>query len=126
MVGKNITTVFSFIFTCRKDCLKLLKHLLGLLKERDSSFDKFCSYHVKTTLLHACCSRTKDSDWSDSGLSRCFQLLLEDFVAHLRSGKLYNFFIPTQNLLSGPSQRSCNSLAHCMEEERDKGFPIFK
>ncbi|XP_019118291.2 cyclic GMP-AMP synthase [Larimichthys crocea] len=111
---------------CRKDCLKLLKHLLGLLKERDSSFDKFCSYHVKTTLLRACCSRTKDSDWSDSGLSRCFQLLLEDFVAHLRSGKLYNFFIPTQNLLSGPSQRSCNSLAHCMEEERDKGFPIFK
>ncbi|TKS85873.1 Cyclic GMP-AMP synthase [Collichthys lucidus] len=111
---------------CRKDCLKLLKHLLGLLKERDSSFDKFCSYHVKTTLLHACCSRTKDSDWSDSGLSRCFQLLLEDFVAHLRSGKLYNFFIPTQNLLSGPSQKSCNSLAHCMEEERDKGFPIFK
>ncbi|KAE8281047.1 Cyclic GMP-AMP synthase [Larimichthys crocea] len=111
---------------CRKDCLKLLKHLLGLLKERDSSFDKFCSYHVKTTLLRACCSRTKDSDWSDSGLGRCFQLLLEDFVAHLKSGKLYNFFIPTQNLLSGPSQRSCNSLAHCMEEERDKGFPIFK
>ncbi|KAG8000302.1 Elongation factor 1-alpha [Nibea albiflora] len=99
-------TVLSFIFTCRKDCLKLLKHLLSRLKEKNPSFDKFCSYHAKTTLYTACCSRTKDSDWSASSLSHCFQLLLEDFMTHLKSGELYNFFIPTQNLLSGPSQRS--------------------
>ncbi|XP_070833966.1 cyclic GMP-AMP synthase [Chaetodon trifascialis] len=111
---------------CRKDCLKLLKHLLGLLKERDSSLDKFCSYHAKTTLLHACSSRTKDSEWRASSLSHCFQLLLDDFVGHLDSGVLNNFFIPDQNLLSGPGRRRCNHLAQCIREECDKGFPIFQ
>ncbi|XP_044070881.1 cyclic GMP-AMP synthase [Siniperca chuatsi] len=111
---------------CRKDCLKLLKHLLSLLKEKDSTFDKFCSYHVKTTFLHACCSRTKDSDWMASNLSHCFQLLLQDFVAHLERRLLCNFFIPSQNLLSSLSQTRCNNLARCISEECDKGFPIFK
>ncbi|XP_041646138.1 cyclic GMP-AMP synthase [Cheilinus undulatus] len=111
---------------CRKDCLKLLKHLLSLLKERDPSFDKFCSYHAKTTLLHACCSRSKDIDWRASDLSHCFQLLLKNFVDYLERGDLPNFFIPSQNLLSGPGQSKCNNLARCIREERDKGFPIFK
>ncbi|TDH01534.1 hypothetical protein EPR50_G00181050 [Perca flavescens] len=111
---------------CRKDCLKLLKHLLKLLKEKDSSFDKFCSYHAKTTLLHACCSRTKDSDWIGSNLSSCFQLLLKDFIGHLEAGVLNNFFIPTQNLLSGPTQSKCKSLALRIREEWENGFPIFK
>ncbi|KAM9345013.1 cyclic GMP-AMP synthase [Symphorus nematophorus] len=111
---------------CRKDCLKLLKHLLSLLKKGDHSFDKFCSYHAKTTLLHACCSRTKDSDWRASDVSHCFELLLNDFVAHLEKGVLNNFFIPTQNLLSGPGQKKCNELARCIREECDRGFPIFK
>ncbi|XP_068587989.1 cyclic GMP-AMP synthase [Cebidichthys violaceus] len=111
---------------CRKDCLKLLKHLLSLLKEKDSSLTKFCSYHVKTTLLHACCSRTKDTDWKASDLSRCFRLLLEDFMGHLERGVLHNFFIPTQNLLSGPGLKKCKSLAQRIGEERDNGFPIFK
>ncbi|XP_045927483.1 cyclic GMP-AMP synthase [Micropterus dolomieu] len=110
---------------CRKDCLKLLKHLLSLLKEKDSSFDKFCSYHAKTTLLHACCSRNKDSDWRASSLSHCFQLLLQDFVASLKVCFLPNFFIPSQNLLSGCSQKRCKNLARCIREEGDNGFPIF-
>ncbi|KAK5908784.1 hypothetical protein CgunFtcFv8_016813 [Champsocephalus gunnari] len=110
---------------CRKDCLKLLKHLLSLLKEKNS-FEKFCSYHAKTTLLHACCSRTKDTDWRASSLSQCFRLLLEDFVSHLEEGILNNFFIPTQNLLSSLSRNKCKSLARCIREECDKGFPIFK
>uniref|UniRef100_A0A672I0V0 Cyclic GMP-AMP synthase n=1 Tax=Salarias fasciatus TaxID=181472 RepID=A0A672I0V0_SALFA len=83
---------------CRKACLKLLKHLLSQLKEEDPSFDKFCSYHAKTTLLHACCSRPRDGDWRLSDLSHCFQMLLQDFQAHLRRGILQNFFIPSQNL----------------------------
>lgn len=111
---------------CRKDCLKLLKHLLGLLKEEDSSLTKFCSYHVKTTLLHACCSRTKDADWRASSLSCCFLLLLEDFMEHLERGVLHNFFIPTQNLLSGPGLMKCKRLALRIREERDNGFPIFQ
>uniref|UniRef100_A0A673C1R4 Cyclic GMP-AMP synthase n=1 Tax=Sphaeramia orbicularis TaxID=375764 RepID=A0A673C1R4_9TELE len=110
---------------CRKDCLKLLKHLLSLLKSENSSYDKFCSYHAKTTFLHACCSRTKDSEWAFTNLSQCFQLLLKDFESHLERGQLNNFFIPTQNLLSGPGQRSCKSLALRIREEREKGFPIF-
>ncbi|KAK2824553.1 hypothetical protein Q5P01_021728 [Channa striata] len=111
---------------CRKDCLKLLKHLLSLLKEKDPSFDKFCSYHAKTTLLHVCCSRTKDSDWRASNLSQCFQLLLEDFICHLEKGVIHNFFIPSQNLLSGVDQRRCNSLARRIREEHDNCFPVFK
>ncbi|KAG7228480.1 hypothetical protein INR49_007653 [Caranx melampygus] len=110
---------------CRKDCLKLLKHLLSRLKEQDPSFDKFYSYQAKTTLLHACCSRTQDCEWRASELSRCFLQLLEDFVGHLKEGVLPNFFIPNQNLLAAPGQKKCDSLIRRIEEERDKGFPIF-
>uniref|UniRef100_A0A3B4FRW2 Cyclic GMP-AMP synthase n=1 Tax=Pundamilia nyererei TaxID=303518 RepID=A0A3B4FRW2_9CICH len=109
---------------CRKSCLKLLKHLLHLLKERDSSFDKFCSYHVKTTLLHACCLRTDDNKWRVSDLSDCFQVLLQDFEGYLENGQLCNFFIPSQNLFSGI--RVCKGLSDAIREERRKGFPIFR
>ncbi|XP_026165935.1 cyclic GMP-AMP synthase [Mastacembelus armatus] len=111
---------------CRKDCLKLLKHLLSLLKKEDSSFEKFCSYHAKTTLLHACCSRIKDTEWKASNLTNCFELLLEDFVGYLEKGKLNNFFIPSQNLLSNADQKSCKGLARCIREECKNGFPIFQ
>ncbi|XP_041722518.2 cyclic GMP-AMP synthase-like [Coregonus clupeaformis] len=111
---------------CRKDCLKLLKHLLGLLKANNPSMSKFCSYHAKTTLLHACCSRTKDSDWEATRLGPCFQQLLGDFEGHLKEGMLPNFFIPTHNLLgSGHNRKSCQLLAQHIEEERNNGFPIF-
>ncbi|XP_029031482.1 cyclic GMP-AMP synthase isoform X2 [Betta splendens] len=111
---------------CRKNCLKLLKHLLSLLKETDSTLDKFCSYHVKTTLLHACCSRTEDSDWSVASLSHCFNLLLENFITYLEEGHLPNFFIPSQNLFSGIDQKKRNTLASRIREERDNCFSIFK
>ncbi|CAL9687847.1 unnamed protein product [Knipowitschia caucasica] len=111
---------------CRKDCVKLLKHLLSLLKEQDKSFDKFCSYHVKTTFLHACCSRPKDSQWAAADLALCFEQLLEDFENHLKRRQLSNFFIPTQNLLDGCSQKNCNLLALCINKEKKEGFPIFK
>ncbi|XP_071236266.1 cyclic GMP-AMP synthase [Salvelinus alpinus] len=116
----------SGIRCCRKDCLKLLKHLLSLLKAEDPSLSKFCSYHAKTTLLHACCSRTKDSDWEATQLGPCFQQLLRDFEGHLKDGKLPNFFIPTHNLLgSDHDRKSCQILAKCIEEKRNKGFPVF-
>uniref|UniRef100_A0A3Q3AYY7 Cyclic GMP-AMP synthase a n=2 Tax=Kryptolebias marmoratus TaxID=37003 RepID=A0A3Q3AYY7_KRYMA len=111
---------------CRKDCLKLLKHLLHLYKENDPALNKFCSYHAKTTLLHACCSRTKDSEWSASDLTRCFELLLQDFEGHLRRGELYNFFIPSQNLLTDFGKTACQTFANRIKEQREKGFPIFK
>ncbi|XP_072293456.1 cyclic GMP-AMP synthase [Eucyclogobius newberryi] len=111
---------------CRKDCLKLLKHLLTRLKEQDKSLDKFCSYHAKTTLLRACCSRTKDSEWAAADLTQCFEQLLKDFEGHLESGQLNNFFIPTQNLLSDCSKKSCRSLALRLKREREEAFPIFK
>ncbi|KAM4599962.1 cyclic GMP-AMP synthase [Fundulus diaphanus] len=110
---------------CRKSCLKLLKHLLHLLKESNPSFDKFCSYHAKTTFLHACCSRTKDGEWEASRLGHCFNLLLQDFESHLRRGELQNFFIPGQNLLSSPRKKVCSDLADSIKEERENGFPIF-
>uniref|UniRef100_A0A8C6UJ59 Cyclic GMP-AMP synthase n=1 Tax=Neogobius melanostomus TaxID=47308 RepID=A0A8C6UJ59_9GOBI len=110
---------------CRKDCLKLLKHLLSLLKEQDKSFDKFCSYHAKTTLLHACCSRNKDSQWAAADLSQCFDQLLKDFEDHLERHELNNFFIPAQNLLARCSKKNCKSLALLIKEQREGGFPIF-
>ncbi|CAJ1066710.1 cyclic GMP-AMP synthase [Xyrichtys novacula] len=111
---------------CRKACLKLLKHLLSLLKEEDSSFDEFYSYTAKTTLLHACSSRAKDSDWKYSDLSDCFQLLLQDYVENLEKRCLPNFFIPSQNLLCGLSRTRCNKLARRIQEECNNGFPIFE
>ncbi|XP_013885157.1 cyclic GMP-AMP synthase isoform X2 [Austrofundulus limnaeus] len=111
---------------CRKDCLKLLKHLLHLCKEKNSDLDKFCSYHVKTTLFHACCSRTKDNEWKASDLSRCFETLLQDFEGYLRNGELSNFFIPSQNLLSDIAKSECITLADCIKEQREMGFPVFK
>ncbi|XP_047207590.1 cyclic GMP-AMP synthase [Girardinichthys multiradiatus] len=111
---------------CRKGCLKLLKYLLHLLKESNSTFDKFCSYHAKTTFLHACCSKTKDTDWGESDLSQCFNRLLQDFEKHLRCGELFNFFIPSQNLLSGIGRKLCTQLADTIKEQRENGFPIFK
>ncbi|KAJ8014132.1 hypothetical protein DPEC_G00037080 [Dallia pectoralis] len=111
---------------CRKKCLKLLKHLLNQLKSEDPSLSKFCSYLAKTTLLHACCIRTKDTDWEASQLGSCFQQLLADFEQHLIDGTLPNFFIPTHNLLgSGISRKSCNALARRIKE-RNNGFPIFR
>ncbi|KAK7140249.1 hypothetical protein R3I94_012761 [Phoxinus phoxinus] len=113
---------------CRKECLKLLKYLLQQLKEDDSKSKKmsnFCSYHAKTTLLHACAKRGNDSEWAYSQLADCFQQLLEDFVKHLRERHLPNFFIPSHNLLHQATQTSCDFLAKEIEIQRNNNFPIF-
>lgn len=112
---------------CRKQCLKLLKHLLAELKaEHQSELSKFCSYHVKTTLLHACTVRANDNDWKLANLHDCFQLLLQDFVEHLKKKVLRNFFIPSHNLLGSVSAEGCRKLAQYIEHELNNGFPIFK
>ncbi|KAJ8360093.1 hypothetical protein SKAU_G00166180 [Synaphobranchus kaupii] len=112
---------------CRKPCLKLLKYLLHQLKQKHpTKLSKFFSYLCKTTLLHACATRARDSDWEMDNLSDCFQQLLEDFEGHLRRANLPNFFIPTQNLLGTTTdKRSCEFLADCIESERNNSFPIF-
>ncbi|KAF4105815.1 cyclic GMP-AMP synthase [Onychostoma macrolepis] len=113
---------------CRKECLKLLKYLLQQLKEDDSKSSKmssFCSYHAKTTLLHACATRGTDHEWAYSQLADCFQQLLEDFVKHLRNRHLPNFFIPSHNLLHQASPSSCDFLANEIEFQRNNNFPIF-
>ncbi|XP_016132365.1 cyclic GMP-AMP synthase-like [Sinocyclocheilus grahami] len=113
---------------CRKECLKLLKYLLQQLKEDDSKSNKlssFCSYHAKTTLLHACATRGNDNEWAYSQLADCFQQLLEDFVKHLRNRHLPNFFIPSHNLLHQASPSSCDFLANAIEIQRNNNFPIF-
>ncbi|KAK2852597.1 hypothetical protein Q7C36_007798 [Tachysurus vachellii] len=110
---------------CRKSCLKLLKYLLQRLKDEQlDEADKLCSYHAKTTLLHACAARVKDSEWADSELSHCFQQLLRDFEQNLRACKLPNFFIPSQNLLNGLNKKKCERLADYIENQRNNGFPL--
>ncbi|KAI2657842.1 cyclic GMP-AMP synthase [Labeo rohita] len=113
---------------CRKECLKLLKYLLHKLKEDNSKSSKissFCSYHAKTTLLHACADRGADSEWAYSQLADCFQQLLEDFVKYLRNRQLSNFFIPSHNLLHHVSRSNCEFLANEIEFQRNNNFPIF-
>lgn len=113
---------------CRKDCLKLLKYLLQQLKEVDSKSNKmssFCSYHAKTTLLHACATRGTDNEWAYSQLANCFKLLLEEFVKYLRIRHLPNFFVPSHNLLHQASQSSCDFLANAVEFQCNNNFPIF-
>ncbi|XP_026870589.2 cyclic GMP-AMP synthase [Electrophorus electricus] len=114
---------------CRKQCLKLLKYLLLRLKEENpKEVSKFCSYHAKTTLLHACTARPTDSEWKTGQLSHCFQLLLQDFENHLRSQNIPNFFIPSHNLLNsaGLDKKSCEFLAKSTEYQRNNGFPLFR
>ncbi|KAG9350531.1 hypothetical protein JZ751_026897 [Albula glossodonta] len=113
---------------CRKQCLKLLKYLLVQLREKHpKELSKFCSYHAKSMLFHACCQRPSDSEWVGERLSECFQLLLQDFVGCLRDGHLPNFFIPTHNLLgSKPDKRTRGFLADLIEHEINNMFPIFQ
>ncbi|XP_063046987.1 cyclic GMP-AMP synthase [Engraulis encrasicolus] len=113
---------------CRKQCLKLLKHLLAELKAKHpTELSKFCSYYAKTTLLHVCSTKyCKDDQWQMSDLLQCFERLLEDFQQRLRSKLLPNFFVPAHNLLASVSAKSCNALASYIETEHNNGFPIFK
>ncbi|KPP63698.1 cyclic GMP-AMP synthase-like [Scleropages formosus] len=112
---------------CRRECLKLLKHLLKALQDKyPKDLPKFYSYQAKTTLLHACTVRVHDADWRIEDLAHCFHLLLEDFQRYLREGYLPNYFIPTHNLLGSKcSQRSCNLLADYIAFEQNNMFPIF-
>ncbi|XP_067840266.1 cyclic GMP-AMP synthase-like [Heptranchias perlo] len=113
---------------CRKSCLKLLKHLIQKLKEKNPRpLSRVCSYHAKTTLLHACVKRPKDETWSFENLDICFLQLLDDFIDHLQRANLSHFFVPTYNLFN-PSlfdSRSREVLLQLIESERNKGFPIF-
>ncbi|XP_052007486.1 cyclic GMP-AMP synthase [Xyrauchen texanus] len=113
---------------CRRECLKLLKYLLGQLKEKHpKEMSNFCSYHAKTILLHACAKRVEDSFWAYSQLSVCFQQLLEDFVECLRKRDLPNFFIPSHNLIHPArlNKSCCDFLVQQIEIQRNNNFPIF-
>lgn len=114
---------------CRKECLKLLKYLLSQLKkEHPDKMSKFCSYHAKTTLLHACATKVEDSEWAYSQRADCFQQLLDDFVRGLKNQDLCNFFVPSQNLLHQDylPKSNCEFLAKQIEIQRNNNFPIFQ
>ncbi|XP_022540412.2 cyclic GMP-AMP synthase [Astyanax mexicanus] len=114
---------------CRKQCLKLLKYLVqGLKEHHPKEAGKLCSYHAKTTLLHACAERVEDSEWEISQLSHCFQQVLSDFENYLRKQDLPNFFIPSHNLLksAGLDKKTCNFLADEIEFQRNNCFPVFR
>lgn len=113
--------------SCRRQCLKLLKHLLDKLKEKyPKDLSKFCSYHAKTMLFHACVEHVYDSDWKMEQLDLCFLRLLKDFQRRLREGFLPNFFIPTHNVLGSKcNQRSCNLLADYIDFQKTNMFLIF-
>ncbi|XP_078398062.1 cyclic GMP-AMP synthase [Cetorhinus maximus] len=113
---------------CRKSCLKLLKNLIQKLKGKNPRIlASVCSYHAKTTLLHACVKRPKDEMWTFEDLDICFLQLLDDFVKHLQATNLPHFFIPTYNLFQPRlfDSKCREALLRLIETERNKDFPIF-
>ncbi|XP_029452721.1 cyclic GMP-AMP synthase [Rhinatrema bivittatum] len=114
---------------CRKFCLRLMKHLLQNLQQKNGkNLDKFCSYHLKTTLFHACVSRPNDEQWQLNDLDDCFDMLLGDFEKHLQEKYLPHFFIPNFNLFDSREidQSSLDSLLKKIKLERDNKFHIFE
>ncbi|XP_044145623.1 cyclic GMP-AMP synthase [Bufo gargarizans] len=114
---------------CRKQCLKLLKHLLELLKNNGNQrkMDQFCSYHAKTALLHHCSLCPKDEDWKLEDLESCFNRYVEFFQDCLKKYTLCNFFIPSHNLFSAQSvdKSSCDYLFKELEKQKSNNYPIF-
>ncbi|KAJ6665819.1 hypothetical protein lerEdw1_001291 [Lerista edwardsae] len=115
---------------CRKDCLKLLKYLLELLKtkhENRNQFDKFFSYHAKTAFFQACVEWPKDSEWLETKLDDCFEKFLDFFLDCLKNAELRHFFIPEFNFFSTDriDTAKCRALARVIESERNNRFPIF-
>ncbi|CAO2634219.1 Cyclic GMP-AMP synthase [Lemmus lemmus] len=97
---------------CRKDCLKLMKCLLEQLKKEYQELDVFCSYHVKTAILHMWTDTPQDSQWDPKHLSGCFDNFLAFFVECLRTEELID-------------KKSKEFLIRKIEYERNNGFPIF-
>uniref|UniRef100_A0A8C5R4W8 Cyclic GMP-AMP synthase n=1 Tax=Leptobrachium leishanense TaxID=445787 RepID=A0A8C5R4W8_9ANUR len=112
---------------CRKQCLKRLKCLLELIKQKsDKSLDVFSSYYTKTTLFHCCVKYPLDQDWKEEDLENCFDRLVEFFLAFLVEGNLPNFFIPSHNLISGISQNCLDLLCHEITQQKCEKYPVFK
>ncbi|XP_055458477.1 cyclic GMP-AMP synthase [Psammomys obesus] len=112
---------------CRKECLKLMKYLLERLKQEFQELDAFCSYHVKTAMLHMWTQNPQDSQWEFTNLSFCFDKFLMFFIECLRTEKLDHYFIPKFNLFSQEliDKKSKEFLLKKIEYERNNRFPIF-
>nr|QOL02391.1 CGAS cyclic GMP-AMP synthase [Pelodiscus sinensis] len=116
---------------CRKSCLKLLKHLLELLKAKHGNrrgLDKFCSYHAKTAFFQACVLWPDDKQWLLTDLETCFQKFLDYFLDCLNNAYLTHFFIPTYNLFSRDliDKASSDFLSKEIKYEINNRFPIFE
>ncbi|CAM5100019.1 unnamed protein product [Eretmochelys imbricata] len=116
---------------CRKNCLKLLKHLLDQLKTKHGNrrgLDKFCSYHAKTAFFQACVLWPDDKQWLFTDLESCFQNFLDYFLDCLNNAYLPHFFIPTHNLFSRQliDKASSDFLSKEIKYEINNRFPIFE
>ncbi|NWU94984.1 CGAS synthase, partial [Upupa epops] len=112
---------------CRKECLKLLKHLIEQLKaEYPKQLEKFCSYHVKTAFFHSCALWPNDTDWHFGDLDHCFQRYLAFFLDCLQKSHLPHFFIPKYNLFSLADKASSCFLLRRLNYELNNGFPVFQ
>ncbi|XP_073529246.1 cyclic GMP-AMP synthase-like isoform X1 [Phyllobates terribilis] len=114
---------------CRKQCLKLLKYLLELLKTNGEQrkMNQFCSYHAKTALLHFCVKHPKDEDWKFKELELHFNKYVDFFLDCLSRYTLYNFFIPAHNLFSEEfvDKSNCDYLYEEIRYQKLNNYPIF-
>ncbi|KAM5165170.1 cyclic GMP-AMP synthase-like [Mantella aurantiaca] len=111
---------------CRKQCLKLLKNLLELLKnngKHQKKLDKICSYYAKTAWFHHCAECPKDEEWKLEDLNICFNRYIQYFQSCLKDAHLPNFFIPSHNLFS--MDVDCNLLYNLIDYQIKHNYPLF-
>lgn len=83
---------------CRKKVLQLAKYFKGKSVGR---WHPLASYHLKTILLHMNDEKRHSKDWAQGMLVPRFKELIDRLLKRLRTGILYSFFMPTQNLFEG-------------------------
>lgn len=88
---------------CRKKVLQLAKYFKG---KSEGRWYPLASYHLKTILLHMNDERKQSKDWAQGMLVARFTELIEMVLKHLRSGVLYSYFMPKQNLFEGKKDLS--------------------
>ena len=87
---------------CRRKVLQLAKYFKG----KSGGWYPLASYHLKIILLHMNDEIRQPKDWAQGMLVPRFTELIERLLKRLRSGVLYNYFTPEENLFAGKKDLS--------------------
>uniref|UniRef100_UPI00398E4DBE cyclic GMP-AMP synthase-like n=1 Tax=Pristiophorus japonicus TaxID=55135 RepID=UPI00398E4DBE len=113
---------------CRKNCLKLMKYLVHVLKEQyPQELSKLNSYYIKTAYFHSMVQRHKDDQWPASKVVECFLKFLDDFIEHVEKAELKHFFVATSNLFDSTNfpPKNLKFLLKILKEQKANGILAF-